>query len=72
MVSSEIACPKCSRPMEKGFPLDTVDASAKVGHWVEGAPEYLFRVFLKQRKKRKLPITAYRCTSCGYLESYAK
>jgi len=37
----------------------------------EGAPEKGWTGNVKMKGKRKLDITAYRCTSCGYLESYA-
>jgi hypothetical protein len=71
LADGEIACPKCKRPMQEGFPLDR--STLTVGEWVEGRPEYFARLFLKLgSRKKRLPITTYRCTSCGYLESYAK
>ena len=71
MVQSEIACPKCKHQMQEGFPLDRGDAPARVGEWVEGAPEYGW-LGVKWVRRKRLPITAYRCPSCGYLETYAR
>ena len=62
MVQSEIACPKCRHQMQEGFPLDRAPTPARVGEWVEGAPEYGW-LGLK---------SLYRCPSCGYLEAYAR
>jgi hypothetical protein len=72
MVGSDIACPKCKAQMQEGYPLDS-GGGPSVGTWIEGRPEYFARFFLKVgwRAKRR-PITAYRCPSCGYLESYAR
>jgi hypothetical protein len=61
--------------MERGF---TVDMGAgnltfgerNVSRWAPGAPlkSLLFRTWVPQNS---LPIGTFRCTSCGYLESYA-
>lgn len=69
MVQSEITCPKCKHQMQEGFPLDT--GNPRVAEWVEGPPEYGW-LGLKWFRRKRLPITAYRCLSCGYLEAYAK
>jgi hypothetical protein len=63
-------CPKCKQPMQEGFPLDR-DPGGRQAQWVEGRSEYgLFG--LRWVRRKRLPITSYRCPSCGYLESYAK
>ena len=41
------------------------------GEWVEGPPEYGW-LGVKWVRRKRLPITAYRCPSCGYLETYAR
>ena len=69
MAQSEIACPKCKHQMQEGFPLDKGGMS--VGEWVEGPPEYGW-LGLKWFRRKRVPITLYRCLSCGYLEAYAK
>jgi hypothetical protein len=39
---------------------------------VEGQPEESIWTGTKTRGKHQVRITTYRCTGCGYLESYAK
>jgi hypothetical protein len=57
--------------MEEGFIPDMSYGAILVGSWLEGAPEKSWTGGVKMKGKRRLSITAYRCTSCGYLESYA-
>lgn len=65
-------CPKCSSEMEAGCLADCVGGRAFVqGNWLEGAPEPSFWYGIKTKGKARLNVTTYRCTSCGYLESYA-
>jgi hypothetical protein len=69
MGQGEIACPKCKGQMQEGFPLDKGGMSA--GEWVKGPPEYGW-LGLKWFRKVRVPMTLYRCSSCGYLEAYAR
>jgi len=65
-------CSKCNSKMEEGFLLEKGDAGVlSPGNWVGGKPEksLLHGVSLKGRALYE--ITTFRCTSCGYLESYA-
>jgi Domain of unknown function (DUF6487) len=71
MVQGEMACPKCKGEMQEGFPLDRGDAPARVGEWVEGPPQHGW-LGIKWVRRKRLSITAFRCTSCGYLEAYAR
>jgi len=65
-------CAKCGGRMEQGFVLDHSDNHGKrVSGWVEGAPERGWFRPLKLRGKRQLEVQTWRCTRCGYLESYA-
>ena len=65
-------CPKCRRPMQRGFLLDGRHAERRsVSEWVEGAPEKSFWSGLKIGDRRVMPVTTWRCERCGYLESYA-
>jgi hypothetical protein len=64
------ACPKCRAKMEVGAIADNTYNRTLVSTWIEGMPEKGF-FGLKARGKKQLEITTYRCTSCGYLESYA-
>lgn len=68
-------CPKCSSAMEEGFMPDIGEGPA-LTRWHPGEPVPIrflgsnmgiFKVNLKQLR----PVVTYRCTQCGYLESYA-
>jgi hypothetical protein len=65
------ACPKCRGPMQAGFIQDSTYGGILVSTWQEGAPEKNFLGSLKTRGRNRIPVTTYRCESCGYLESYA-
>ena len=65
-----IECPKCRGKMEEGFLKD--EGEGKVLKWVEGTPEWSFWMGAKTRGKNQARVIAYRCTGCGYLESYSK
>ncbi len=71
MNGSPTDCPKCRGTMEPGFVLDHTYGENRQSTWVEGPPERSFWTGLKTRGKERLVITTHRCTSCGYLESYA-
>ena len=59
-------CPKCKGDMEEGFIADRGHANApNKSVWATG---YKFIGGLQN----KLEVKTYRCTSCGFLESYAK
>jgi uncharacterized OB-fold protein len=64
------ACPKCRAKMEVGTIADNGYNRTFVSSWIAGVPEKGF-FGLKTRGKKQFEITAYRCPSCGYLESYA-
>jgi hypothetical protein len=60
-------CPKCSGEMEKGFLGDKSDLANEVRQcWGTGIS------ITGGGLDNSHPVTTYRCTSCGYLESYAK
>jgi hypothetical protein len=40
--------------------------------WVDGLPQKSMWTGISIKKKLVLPVTTYRCMSCGYLESYAR
>lgn len=60
-------CPKCEGEMEEGFIVDTW---GRVGHGSSKQEWGNDRNFIGQLKTKK-QIATYRCTSCGFLESYA-
>jgi len=67
-----MSCPKCQGSMSEGFVIDHTHGSRAASNWVEGPPERSFWTGVRLRGKTQLPISAWRCTSCGFLESYAK
>jgi hypothetical protein len=73
MMESHNQCPKCNGEMKQGFILDHKDyASSVVAQWQPGAPLKSFWRGVQSKDGPHYEITAYRCTGCGYLESYAK
>lgn len=58
--------------MQEGFVLDVSHGAQLVSHWVAGKPEPLFWSGTKVRDNEQHKIQTFRCTSCGYLESYAR
>jgi hypothetical protein len=62
-------CPKCGGPMELGFIADHTYAATFQSMWSAGEPRKSFWGGIKL--KEMLTVDTYRCTDCGYLESYA-
>ena len=57
--------------MESGYIVDEGYDTRTVAKWIKGEPERSMWPGLKMGGKDKVDITTYRCTRCGYLESYA-
>jgi hypothetical protein len=72
MQEMELRCPKCHGAMEEGFVADQTYGGVRVSKWVEGAPKKSFWSGTKTQGKEQVQIRTYRCTGCGYLESYAR
>ena len=64
-------CPKCQGSMSEGVIAEKGDAQWLVASFLPGAPQVSRWFGLKVRKQDLLPISAWRCARCGYLESYA-
>lgn len=66
-------CLKCSGAMEEGIVLDRGHGNlpSAESHWLEGSAKTNWWGALKTSGKRMLPIATWRCTVCGFLESYA-
>jgi hypothetical protein len=65
-------CPKCQGSMKEGFIIDHTHGGARtVGSWVEGKPEKSIWTGLKLGGRKPAPIEVWRCSRCGFLESYA-
>ena len=56
--------------MEQGFAVDSTHGGLCVSHWAPGSPMKSFWTGTKLPSDR-LPIGAFRCSGCGYLEFYA-
>ena len=65
-------CPKCNGQMEQGFVIDFTHGGRLVSHWAAGAPEKSFWAGTKLPSEKTIPIGTFRCTTCGFLESYAQ
>lgn len=65
------ACPKCQGSMSEGWVIDKTDNARGIASWVEGAPEKSFWVGVKLGGKTPVEIKTWRCSRCGFLESYA-
>jgi hypothetical protein len=67
--STSLICPKCKGSMERGVSLDYWSESFSMqSEWALQVPTgHLFKALPKGTR-----VTTYRCTECGYLESYAK
>jgi hypothetical protein len=59
--------------MEPGFVIDkgTPGGSVSSPEWASGTPEPSFWSGVDLRGVVRHPVVTYRCTGCGYLESYA-
>ena len=64
------SCPKCHSEMERGFVVDMGLGAKPFSQWTRGRPPK--GVIWKAKPDDMLPIGTYRCSSCGYLESYAR
>jgi hypothetical protein len=58
--------------MESGFVVDKAGQSAAFApEWAEGVPQRSFWTGLKLAGRERLAVVTYRCSTCGYLVSYA-
>ena len=68
---SEPNCPKCGQKMEEGFILDDTHGGLLQEAWAEGKPRRSFWLGIRVKREERHPVTTYRCSKCGFLESYA-
>lgn len=65
-------CPKCEGAMEEGFIPDRGDLDLlHTTQWHGGLADKTFWLGRKVADKRKFEVRSYRCSRCGFLESYA-
>ncbi|HYE95965.1 MAG TPA: PF20097 family protein [Rubricoccaceae bacterium] len=65
-------CLRCGAEMTEGFLLDEGQSTKNQAVWVDGPPEKSVWGGVKYSKRRKLPLTAYRCVACGFVDLYAR
>ena len=72
-VPRQAPCPKCKGEMEQGFVLDLGGGGQLISHWAKGAPRKSFWLVTKRVPfQDQVPFGTFRCSSCGYLEAYAR
>ena len=72
-LSTVPSCPKCGDPMERGFIPDEYRDHNEVTVWVQGLPERSPETgWVVLSGTRMWQVVTYRCTGCGYLESFAR
>ena len=64
------ACEKCAGVMESGFVADFTYGAVIQNIWMEGDYEKNW-LGAKIKNKKKYLVETFRCTNCGYLESFA-
>ena len=79
MSEAILKCPKCDAEMEHGYQTDFAHAAVFMSQWAKGSPAKPwmnlsgYSAVIKTPSAISLiPVRTYRCTSCGYLESYAR
>ena len=73
MSDSDPHCPKCNNLMERGHRPDTAHGYVLLASWAPGAPEKRrFVGGIKVRSEAVIPLLAYRCASCGFVECWAQ
>ena len=73
MAKAGVLCSKCQKTMEEGHVPDIGRNSATQSVWARGPAEPRgFFGGIRFKGKEQVPLTAYRCPSCGYVEFYAK
>jgi hypothetical protein len=66
-------CPKCGKALVEGFILERGHGNGKsVSSWVAGKPEKSLWTGLQIGDRMVCQIASFRCTGCGFLESYAQ
>ena len=70
-MENQVKCPKCEGDMAKGFVLDYAQSAVVVPTWHEGSPKKSFWRITSMPESRGIPIAAFRCSGCGFVEFYS-
>lgn len=68
-------CPKCGKFMNRGHLPDYANGNVVVlqAVWAPGDPEpRRFQTGIKAHPGTEIPLAAYRCSTCGFIEFYAR
>jgi hypothetical protein len=68
----DLHCPRCEEPLEPGHMIDRTYGGNLQPQWQPGTPVRSFWSGLKINDRELVPVVAYRCVGCGYLELYAR
>ncbi len=72
MTNKTMQCPKCKGEMVQGFVADyTSGVAALVASWHAGQPKKKLVGHTKAPRAKGVPMRAYRCQGCGFVELYA-
>jgi hypothetical protein len=71
METQDLKCPQCQGELVQGFIPDYSREAKYVSSWVEGQPKTSPFSYTKVPLGGGIPIAAFRCKGCGYLEFYA-
>ena len=76
MGDSHPTCPKCDAFMDRGHLPDYAHGDVVVfqAAWAPGDPEprRFFLSGIKADAEAHIPLAAYRCSACGFVEFYAR
>ena len=70
-MKSDPKCPKCQGKMIQGFIPDYAEGAKFVTSWVDGHPKSSAWAYTKVPLGGGIPVAAFRCQGCGFLEFYA-
>ena len=72
MTNEKMQCPKCQSEMVQGFVPDYFQAARSfVVAWFAGPPKKSFWSKTEAPRGDGVPIGAFRCQKCGFLEFYS-
>jgi len=71
MTQAAMSCPKCQGEMVRGYVLDLTPVGVRVSEWNAGPPKKAGWTSIKDSTSQ-IPMSTFRCQSCGFLESYAR
>jgi len=71
-VALKLNCSKCDSYMQQGVVVDLSYAGILRSMWVEDQAENSVVAGIPDHHRRKVKAITYRCSNCGFLDSYAK